>query len=314
MTDLNQITEARPHALAAPRDRQLTHQSSMRENVFEHMLLGQLGAELLARGVEYDEFHSSVVKEGFDILLEAGGVLRHVQLKVKIKDGARSEVTVGTRLAARPSGCVVWLTYDPVERDFCEIRWFGGAPGQPLPDLGSRVARHTRANSRGVKADRPDHRIVPARRFEKLEDIAHLADRLFGLLPTEPLAFLRSRLRPDWVAGPDWIGDVAGGSFAAIPANVRWDDAIILAHLINGYHVLELLGGGTPYDFLDRQREVHRTTGEWPGDAIVLWTTLFMEARADHFGSNDFAVEVPHLDLLCRQLRRALIELEAANA
>ncbi|HEX8415944.1 MAG TPA: hypothetical protein VF637_18990 [Sphingomicrobium sp.] len=228
MTGLNQISSAQPHALKASRARQLTHHSSMRENVFEHLLLGQLGAELLARGVEYDELYSSVDKEGFDVVLEAGNIVRHIQFKVMISGGSRSRVTVSTRLASRPSGCVVWLTYSPEERSFCNIRWFGAAPGQPLPDLGDKVARHTRSNSSGVKADRPDHRTLPASRFDQLDSIGHLADRLFGRLPVDLLAFLRSRLRPDWTAGHSqpWLHDVADGRFAAIPTDICWKEAI----------------------------------------------------------------------------------------
>jgi hypothetical protein len=315
MTGLNEITTAQPHAAFAAVTRHLTHHSSMRENVFEHMLLGQLGAELLARGVEYDELHSSVDKDGFDVLLEAGGILRHTQLKVKIDGGARGDVTVNTRLAARPSGCVVWLTFDPVERCFCDIRWFGGAPGQRLPDTGGKVARHTRANSKGVKTNRPEHRVLPVSRFERLDDIAHLADRLFGRQPAEPLAFLRSRLRLRDGNKPDWLPAVAAGQFSAIPADISWQrGANELACLINGYHMLELISSEHPATFLGRQQQVWQETGHYAGDAVALWTTLFLEARADHFGSNDFATSYERQDKLALQLRHALVELENSHA
>lgn len=78
--------------------------------------------------------------------------------------------------------------------------------------------------------------------------------------------------------------------------------------------MLALLGGEDPSVYLDGQRETQRDTGSWAGDAALLWTTLFMEARADHFGSNDASSAAPHLDLLCRQLRDALIELEKTHA
>lgn len=295
-------------ARAVWQGRQLTHQSSMRENVFEHMLLGQLGAELLARGVEYDELHSSVDKEGFDILLEAGGIQRHTQLKVKILGGARSEVTIHRRLAARPSGCVVWLTYNPVTRDFCDIRWFGAAPGQPLPDLGGRVARHSRANSQGQKAARPDHRILPLSRFERLDDIGHLADKLFGRLPAEPLPLLRSRLRPSSATEPSWAVQVGLGDFEALPTDIGWDNAPLLAELVDGDRLLEIVSEEDPDTFLVRQRQAQNETGSWPGDAVLLWITLFLEVRADRLGANDFGDPQSRLDLLCVQLRAALTD------
>ena len=105
--------------------------------------------------------------------------------------------------------------------------------------------------------------------------------------------------------------DVANGDFTAIPAELGWgDDAVQLAHLVDGYRMLELLGGGDPAAFLERQEEAQQDTGRWPGDAALLWATLFLEARAGHFGANDFATGVSHLDLLCRQLRDALVALE----
>jgi hypothetical protein len=45
-----------------------------------------------------------------------------------------------------------------------------------------RVARHTKANAEGKKAERPDHRIVPRGRFEKLGSLNEVLERLFGPL------------------------------------------------------------------------------------------------------------------------------------
>lgn len=292
----------------------LTHASSMREKVFEHLLLSELGLELIARGVEFEVLHGETDRDGHDLIIEAGSILRHMQLKVTILGGARSEITVNTRLAGKPAGCVVWLSFDPATRSFESIRWFGNAPGMPVPDLGEKVARHTRANAQGVKNYREGHRVLPASRFERLDDISHLADKLFGRLPADPLAFLRSRLQAEAPEGPAWLKEAAQGNFTAIPTHIGWPEGVTLAHLLDGYRLLELVGGGDPGAFLDRQREAQRMSGQWPGDAALLWATLFVEARADRFGANDHGDALPHLDLLCRQLRDALVELETAHA
>lgn len=248
------------------------------------------------------------------MLLEAGGIARHIQVKVKALGGVRSEVTINTRLAAKPSGCVVWLTFDPVANDFSEILWFGGKPGAPLPDTGATIARHTRANSQGVKAGRPGHRVVKARQFEKLGDIAHLVDRLFGRLPATPLAFLRSRLLAGG-NGTAWLDDVAAGHPEAIPADVSWENGgAELAALVDGYRLLQLISDQQPATFLDRQRDEWHSTGHWPGDAVALWTTLFLELRAERFGVHNFATSHERLDALAQQLRLALVELERTNA
>lgn len=310
---------ASPHHLPASPERPpvwvkaLTHTSSMREKVFEHKLLGDLGIELMARGIEFEVLHGETDRDGHDVVLEAGGILRHVQLKVTVPGGARSEVTVNTRLAAKPAGCVVWLSFDPASRSFTSIRWFGNPPGTPLPDPGSRVARHSRANAQGIKNQREGHRVLPASRFDQLDDVAHLADRLFGTLPTEPLAFLQSRLRHDG-SGPAWLAAVADGNFTALPADIGWKDGAELGGIIDGYRLLELISTEKPAAFLDGQRAKQQSTGSWPGDAAELWTTLFLEARADHFGANDLSDPPPRLDLLCRQLRTALADLKLAHA
>lgn len=296
--------------------RGLTHHSSQREKVFEHLFLSRLGLELIARGVNHEVLHGEVDDHGYDLAIEAGGIMRHVQLKVTIIGGARADVGIHMRLTEKPSGCVIWLAFDPVSRDFQAIRWFGGRPGERLPDLGSRVGRHTRGNSAGVKARRPAIRIVPASRFDQLEDFAHLADCLFGMVPADPLAFLYSRIGGAAAsASSSLLSEIMAGGFSAIPESITFDNGgVELAGLINGYRMLGLVGDEQPGTFVDRQRAAHAAGGQWQGDAVTLWTTLFLETRADHLGANDFAAELLRLDQLCRQLRKALTALENGHA
>ena len=49
--------------------------------------------------------------------------------------------------------------------------WFGGESGTVLPGLGSKVARHSNANSAGIKTERLSHREVAKTKFEALSDI-----------------------------------------------------------------------------------------------------------------------------------------------
>jgi hypothetical protein len=61
-----------------------------------------------------------------------------------------------------------------------EYRWLGGLPGERLPDIGGKIARHSRANVQGIKAERPGIRSVPLSSFVPLVSISDLLDRLFG--------------------------------------------------------------------------------------------------------------------------------------
>jgi len=158
-----------------------THRSSVLEKVLEYRFLAALTTELLKRGVDdFAVLRSDVDCDGSDIVIEAAGIIRHIQLKGLVRGGTRANVTVLTRLAAKPSGCVVWMVYEPDNLELGPFRWFGSAPGAPLPPLGDRVARHSKANTEGIKAERPAHRVVRGGLFERIDSIAGLADRLFG--------------------------------------------------------------------------------------------------------------------------------------
>jgi hypothetical protein len=130
----------------------------------------------------------------------------------------------------------------------------------------------------------------------------------------DQLELLLSSLQSEHAPEKSWMLEVANGDFSAIPADLEWTEAVPLADVINGYRLLDLVGGGDPAAFLEHQREVQRDTGSWPGDAVTLWITFFLEVRADRFGRNDLSGPPAHLDLLCRQMRDASIALEAAHA
>lgn len=168
------------HPAPDERIRRLTHQSSLREKILEYRLLGELGVELLERDIDFTVLHSVSDHHGYDAVVDAGTVERHIQLKATTVGTTTRNVPISTRLAAKPSGCVIWMVFDPVERRFTEFRWFGAAPGQPLPDLGERPVRHSRANAAGVKAIRPEQRSLGLAKFERLSSIQAVADRLFG--------------------------------------------------------------------------------------------------------------------------------------
>ena len=117
---------------------------------------------------------------GYDLVLEASGFVRHVQLKSSFVGSKVRHVNIGTKLLAKPGGCVIWLEFDPVDLKLLRYFWFGSEPGAALPDLGSKLARHSKANSEGNKAERPMHREVAKAKFEALADFHQVVQRLFG--------------------------------------------------------------------------------------------------------------------------------------
>jgi hypothetical protein len=108
-------------------------------------------------------------------------VLRHVQFKSSHRDASTRDVTVHVNLAKKPSGCVIWIVFDTDTLKLGPFLWFGGSPGQPLPPLGERVARHAKGDSTGRKCPRPNLRVVGRNQFKELSNIDRVAIELFGV-------------------------------------------------------------------------------------------------------------------------------------
>jgi len=120
-------------------------------------------------------------RSGYDLVLECNGVLRHVQFKSSHRDASTRDVTVHVNFANKPSGCVIWIVFDTDTLKLGPFLWFGGSPGQPLPPLGDRVARHAKGDSTGRKSPRPNLRVVGRNQFKELSNIDRVAIELFGV-------------------------------------------------------------------------------------------------------------------------------------
>ncbi|MDA3887302.1 MAG: hypothetical protein PF443_00590 [Allgaiera sp.] len=131
-----------------------SHASSLREQYLEYGFLADLCREMWRRGEAVDVLHSHTDRSGYDVLLEANGLQRHVQLKSSYDGAKTSRQKINVELAARPSGCVVWIRFDPATLETVSYLWFGDEPGQPLPDLGDRIGKHTKGDRVGTKAER----------------------------------------------------------------------------------------------------------------------------------------------------------------
>jgi len=158
-----------------------TAQSSTREKVLEHLFVGELLRCLWRQGArDMEVLRAEVDKGGYDLVLEANSVIRHVQLKSSHRTAATREVGVNINLARKPSGCVLWIQFDPATMTLGPFLWFGAAPGAPLPDLGDKVGKHTKGDRTGRKAERPNIRVLAKSQFEVLPDMDAVARALFG--------------------------------------------------------------------------------------------------------------------------------------
>lgn len=159
-----------------------TTHSSYRELLIEHLLIGEIMRRLWLSGIaQVEVLQPQVDDSGYDLVLEANGIVRHIQLKSSFQDASTNQVKVSLKLAQKPSACVIWVIFDPKTLELGPFRWFGNLPGQPIPDVATfKVAKHTRGNSKGEKKERPNQRTLPRSKFEKVADIDQLVTRLFG--------------------------------------------------------------------------------------------------------------------------------------
>lgn len=153
----------------------------LREIILEHRFIADLLAYLWNRNIfDVEVLRSEFDAGGYDLIVSFKDITRHVQLKSTRMAGRTAHVSVGTKLAERPSGCVICFEID----DTLGVNgylWFGAAPRLPLPPMDEfAVTRHTKANAKGIKAERPAHRRVPLGKFTRIDRIDDLVAALLG--------------------------------------------------------------------------------------------------------------------------------------
>jgi hypothetical protein len=159
-----------------------THSASYREVLIEHLFVGDIMRRLWLRGIsQFEVLKPQVDDSGYDLVLEANSILRHVQLKSSTTLATTAEVHASMNLLTKPGACVIWIRFDPETILLGPYFWFGGKPGERLPDIAQfKTAKHVRANSKGVKNERPNHRLIPKSKFERVADAEGIILRLFG--------------------------------------------------------------------------------------------------------------------------------------
>src|SRR3954470_13424612 len=120
-----------------------SYDSSLREQALGHIFLGQLLAFMWRHDRrDIEVLKSEVDRGGYDVVLEANGVIRHVQLKSSFSGSKVRDVDVSMKLLSKPGGCVLWLEFNRETLAIERFYWYGARPGMPLPDLGERISRH----------------------------------------------------------------------------------------------------------------------------------------------------------------------------
>lgn len=156
--------------------------SSYRERLLEHLFIGELLKLSWTSGdCSLEISKPEVDRSGYDLIAEANGIIRHIQLKTTFVGSSTKSQKVHISLVGKPSGCVVLIHFDKESLELGPYLYFGGSPGEPLSSLANhKVAKHTKGNALGIKAERPNIRTIPNSAFVRIDTIEQLYVRLFG--------------------------------------------------------------------------------------------------------------------------------------
>lgn len=158
--------------------------SSFRENMIEHLFIGELLKLSCKEDCSLEIARSEVDNGGYDLIAELNGIVRHIQLKASSTLAATSRQSININLAKKQSGCVVWILYDEKTLALESFKFFGGMPGEKLPSLSDAlIGKHTKGNSEGVKNERPNIRSLTKGKFQDIPNLEQLYSALFGTKP-----------------------------------------------------------------------------------------------------------------------------------
>ena len=155
--------------------------SSYREKLIEHLFIGELlKLSWLKYDCQLEISKPEVDNSGYDVIAEMNGVIRHIQLKASYIGGKTAKQKIHIKLNQKQSGCVVWVYFNEDTLDLGPFYFYGGNPGEPLPSLeAATIARHTKGNQDGYKAERPEIRELNKGKFKKHDTVQAIFNVLF---------------------------------------------------------------------------------------------------------------------------------------
>ena len=146
--------------------------SSYRESLIEKRFLSDLLAALWPEQVEV--LRPEVDIAGYDLVIEARGKIRHIQLKSTLRK-MENDCNVRGGLWTKPAGCVICIVIDEDLKPL-HYRWFGDDPQTPLP----RAVNRKKAYRPGTKKERLDTYRVRPGEFDTLREVEEVIEKLFG--------------------------------------------------------------------------------------------------------------------------------------
>ncbi|EIC2576077.1 TPA: hypothetical protein I7272_24085 [Vibrio parahaemolyticus] len=158
--------------------------SSFRERLIEHSLISELLKISWKNGsCSIEIAKPEVDNQGYDLIMEDLGAIRHVQLKTSHIGSSTTRQKIHVALANKPSGCVVWVYFNETTLDLGPFLYFGDRPNKKLPNINDfPIAKHTKGNADGIKNERLSIRVVSKSKFVVLETMEELYEALFKIV------------------------------------------------------------------------------------------------------------------------------------
>jgi hypothetical protein len=154
------------------------------EKLVEHRFISDMMTYCLYKeGITLEIIHAEIDTNGYDLILSYKNINRYIQLKTSEEGSTTSSQKINLLITEKENPCIIWIIrhYDNKMNDFRFKYLFWGSNRQELlPNIGKyKIAKHTKANSSGIKKQRQNIRIIPKGDFIEINSIEGLFEKLF---------------------------------------------------------------------------------------------------------------------------------------
>lgn len=149
--------------------------SSYIEKIIEHIFL----SEILTIAWKMSKKKINVIRpevdnSGYDLILECNGIMKFIQLKSSSENIKKQNIN--SKLFEKKEFAVILAIVDKEEMNIKEYYYYAD---KNIVVTKLKSAKHNKANSKGVKTERPNIKEIPNSGFVKLNSIMELLEKLF---------------------------------------------------------------------------------------------------------------------------------------
>ena len=150
--------------------------SSYIEKMIEHIFLSEILKESWVKfNIKINVLRPEVDDSGYDLILECQGISQYIQLKSTINEKTIIP-TVNSKLFKKKEFAVILIKVNKEEMIFKEYYYYAD---KNISVENLKSATKNKANTDGVKKERPNTKKIPRSKFVKLNSIPELLEKSF---------------------------------------------------------------------------------------------------------------------------------------